>query len=162
MVLGEWNQKYLVNSLDDCLWECLLHIALCHQKIYSSPQLWHLWMWNYLKLGLWRCNQIKMESFWIRWALIHHDWIIRRKETNVEKKGPCGKADINTELCCHKTAYQKLGRDKEVCSTRVYGESRELQIPWLQIAKFHNCKIINFSFSLSYPVYCALLQCSRN
>lgn len=50
----------------------------------------------------------------------------KKKETNVEKKGP-GKADINTGIV-PQNSLPEAGRDK-VCSTRVYGESRELQIP---------------------------------
>ena len=150
MHLEERNPEIFGQQSGRLLMRVLLHVEFCSPKdIFQSSTLAPMdvnLFWNRVCEDIIKLRWSHSE---LVWALIQHDWIMRREETNVEKMGH-RKADINTGFVLPHNSLPEAGREKRVCSTRVYGESRDLQIPWLQITKFHNCKIINNKFKFFF------------
>lgn len=61
-------------------------------KVYSSMNPQYLWIWSYLKIGLWKHSQVKMWSHWIRVGPKSINWIlIKRPYKGAERRGSCSR-----------------------------------------------------------------------
>lgn len=86
------NKSHTHRSLPDNLlsplgfcWDCWGTILavdriLSSKKICSGPNPHYLWIWLYLAWGLYRCNQVKVRSDWVRVGPSAMAGILRREK----------------------------------------------------------------------------------
>lgn len=46
----------------------------------ASPNPWYLWRWSCLEMGLFRCDHVKIRSYWLGWVLTPVSGVLTRRE----------------------------------------------------------------------------------